>query len=150
MRPGTMLTLSTLWLTPSMVAALASLRRRHVAVARAHPGVRLGDAHAQAVELSVRAVRRAEAEHVLAVELFGDPRRRLLELRRVLDDQRAPAALGRDLAQRRRVDACVDRLALWRVDRDRVDERVAAPQRGAHLAQRRRAGRVGAVRDHED
>ena len=80
------------------------------------------------MELVVGAVRRRVAEHVLAVELLGDPRRRLVELRRVLDDLGPPAALGGDLAQRRRVDAGVDRLALRRVDRDRVDERVAAAQ----------------------
>ena len=90
------------------------------------------------------------AEHVLAVQLLGDARRRFVELRRVLHDLGAAAALGGDLAQRLRVDPRVDRLALGRIDGDRVDERVAAPQRRPHVAQRCGARRVGAVRDHQE
>src|SRR5260221_8241794 len=144
------LTLSTIWLTPSMLAALAARGRGDVAGARPHPVVRAGDVHAQAVELAVSRVRRRVAEHVLAVELLGDSRRRLVELRRVLDDLGPPAALGGDLAQRRRVDPRVDWPAFRPVDRDRIDEGVAAPQRRPHLAQRRRARGVGAVRDHQE
>ena len=71
------------------------------------------------------------------------------DLRRALHDLGPAAALVGDLAQRRRVDAGVDRLPVRRVDRDRVDEGVAAQQRRAHLAQRGVAGRVGAVGDDQ-
>src|SRR4051812_41068604 len=122
------LTLSTKWLTQSMLAAPAPGRRGDVAAARPHPIVRAGDAYPQAVELAVGAARRGVAEHVLAVQLLGDARRRLVELRRVLHDLGAAAALGGDLAQRRRVHPRVDRLPLRRVDGDGVDEGVAAAQ----------------------
>ena len=46
-------------------------------------------------------------------------------------------------------DPGVDRLPVRRVDRDRVDERVAAPQRRPQLAQGRGAGGVGAVGDDQ-
>src|SRR3954447_3163350 len=104
------LTLSTKWLTPSILAALAAGRRGDVAAAGADPIAGAGDAHAQAVELAVGAARRRVAEHVLAVQLLGDPRRALVQLRRVLHDLGAAAALGRDVAQRRGVHPGVDRL----------------------------------------
>ena len=69
--------------------------------------------------------------------------------RGVLHDLGAAAALAGDLVAAPRVDPRVDRLRLRRVDRDRVDERVAAQQRRSHLAQRGVARRVGAVGDHQ-
>src|SRR4249919_3224601 len=122
------LTLSTNYLTASILAALPGGGGGDVAVAGPHPVVGAGGADPQAVELAVGAARRGVADHVLAVQLLGDPRRRLVELRRVLHDLGAAAALRGDLAQRRRVDAGVDRLPVGRVDRDRVDEGVAAVQ----------------------
>ena len=41
-------------------------------------------------------------------------------------------------------------LSLGRIDRDRVDERVAAQERRPHVAQRRVARRVGAVGDDQE
>ena len=62
------------------VLALAPGRRGDVAVAGADAVVRAGDPDAQAVELAVGAARRRVAEHVLALQLLGDPRRRLVQL----------------------------------------------------------------------
>src|SRR6185436_10096244 len=64
----------------------------------------------------------------------------------VLDDLGAPAGLVRDFRQRLGVDARVDRLALRRINRDRVDERVGAQEARAQTAQRDVARGVGAVR----
>src|SRR5580765_5970594 len=144
------LTLSTSWLTQSILAALTGRRRGDVAGARADAVVRPRDPDAQAVKLPVGAAPRRIPEDVLAVQLLGDARSGFVELRRVLHDLRAPAALGRDLPERRRLAARVDRLPIGRVDRDRVHEGVAAAQRRPYLPQRRRARRVGAVRDHEN
>src|SRR4051812_32804415 len=111
----------------SIVGALAG-RRGDVALAGADAIVRAGHAHAQTVILAVRAARRRVTEDVLAVQLLGDPRRGLLDLRRVLHDLGPAAGLGRDLAQRRGVDPGVDRLTLRRVHGDGIDEGVAAAQ----------------------
>src|SRR6185295_17190800 len=67
-------------LSASIVALVASERRRHVAVPGADAVVRAGDPHADGVVLAVGAARRAVAEDVLAVQLFGDAGRRLVQL----------------------------------------------------------------------
>ena len=79
------------------------------------------------------------------VQLVGDAQRRADQIRAVLHDLGASAALVGNFAQGRRVHASVNRLGLGRVDRDRVSERVAAEERRSHLAERGGAGCVGAV-----
>jgi len=82
------------------------------------------------------------AEDVLVVQFLGDPRRSLDQIGGAADHLGAPAAFGSDLAQCLHVDTGVDRLALGRVDRDRVDERLAAQQCRPDVAQRRGAGGI--------
>src|SRR2546428_8280476 len=84
------------------------------------------------------------------VQLVGDARGRVDQIRAVLHDLGASAALVGNFAQGRRVHASINRLRLGRVDRDRVSEPVAAEERRSHVSERGGAGRVGAVwKEHQ-
>jgi len=84
------------------------------------------------------------------IELFGDPRRRRSELGAIVHHFGIPAALARHLAQRERVHTIVDRTGVRRVDRDGVDERVAAPQQPPDVANVAMAAGIGAVGNQEN
>ena len=121
---------------------------RFVAGARPDAALGAGGADGDAVELAVVAAWRRVAEDLLAVQLLGDARA-VASFNCVVfctTSVRPPlsAVSSRSVCG---VDARVDRLAFGRVDGDRVEEGVAAVQRRSHLAQRRGARRVGAVRD---
>ena len=102
------------------------------------------------MKLAVAAVRRRVAEHVLVVQLVGNPPGRADQIVQASRHLRASAAVVGNLAKGSRIDVRVDGARLRRVDRDRVGERVAADQSRADVAQRRGTRRVGTVRDQQN
>src|SRR5205085_4614377 len=76
------------------------LLRRNVALARAHGQILVRDAHQDGVDLAVPD-RRSEREPVLPVQLFGDAREPVREVRRILELQVGPAGFLGQLPQAR-------------------------------------------------